>query len=213
MKRKQEDSVFTNVRANEIIDLVFIGDTLTSSYVINPTFTHQLFDQENITNLSHPHESRIKIFISCFDLSSYVEFNSHVKLSEQETLQHQLEKGLPTTFEKVTSSTQALKKIIISDSVPPGKCIHKFQVDDESFEIWNSKYSDNGSAKMLQRAESLALWFIESADSIDFSDERWELITIYHVKRPTNKDTKYYYFGGYYTLFTFRNPFRLVIQS
>ena len=208
MKRKVEDStVFTSVRANEIIDLVFLEDSLTSSYLTNPTFTHQLFDQENITNLSHPHESRIKIFISCFDLSSYVEFNSHIKANEQIILEKLLERGLPSGFEKVTSSTHALKKIVISDSIPPGKCLHTFEIDGETFEIWLTKYTDDGSAKILSRAEKVAIWFIETADSIDFSDERWEVLMIYHVKKPPNEDTKYYYFGGYYTLFTFRNPF------
>lgn len=31
-------------------------------------------------------------------------------------------------------------------------------------------------------------------------------MTIYHVKSPANLHTKYYYFSGYFTLFTFRNP-------
>lgn len=158
MKRKlDEQTICTTIRANEIIDLVFIEDTLTSSYLTNPTFTHQLFDQENITILSHAHESRIKIFISCFDLSSYVEFNSHIKLSEQAQLEKQLERGLPSGFEKVTSSTQALKKIVISDCKPPGKFIYKFTVDGHHFEIWLTKYTDGGAARMLSRLVCLDL--------------------------------------------------------
>ena len=31
-------------------------------------------------------------------------------------------------------------------------------------------------------------------------------MTIYHVKSPANHHTNYYYFSGYFTLFTFRNP-------
>lgn len=213
MKRKLDDTgstVPSSIRANEIIDLVFIEDSLSSSYLTNPTFTHQIFENENINVLANPNESRIKIFFSCVDLSSYVEYNSFIKPNEQLLLEPSLIHGLTSGFEKVTSNNVP-KKISASNqnsSRPPGIKVHSFTVNDESFEIYLTKFTDDGATKLLSRAEKIAIWFIETADSIDFSDERWEVLMIYHVKKSTSlSSSKRYYFGGYFTLFTFRNPF------
>jgi len=49
------------------------------------------------------------------------------------------------------------------------------------------------------------MWYIETADGVDFSDSRWEVVNLY---KTTSKDsTVYYSLIGYMTLFTFRNPF------
>lgn len=61
------------------------------------------------------------------------------------------------------------------------------------------------SWSFLRRAERVAMWHIETADAVDFSDERWEVINLYKCG-PT--DCTYRSLAGYITLFTFLNPFK-----
>jgi hypothetical protein len=61
--------------------------------------------------------------------------------------------------------------------------------------------ADDGASTLLKRAEGLAMWYIETADGVDFTDSRWEVVYLYQ------KTLHSYCFVGYMTLFTFRNPF------
>ena len=88
-----------------------------------------------------------------------------------------------------------------------------------SFEIYLATDKDSGAGELLHRAEKIAVWHIETADSVDFSDERWEVLNIYntitHRKHQNlnnnvlNGTDEYVTrsFAGYMTLFTFNNPF------
>lgn len=62
-----------------------------------------------------------------------------------------------------------------------------------------------GAGALLKKAECLAMWYIETADGVDFNDTRWEVVNLY--KASTRGSKTCYSFVGYMTLFTFRNPF------
>jgi hypothetical protein len=123
---------------------------------------------------------------------------------------HKLRRTQSDPFQaKLNGQTSSLK--------PPGTCIHSFSVvtnaqtrKTEHYEVYLATAQDKGAAKLLARAEKLAIWFIETADGIDFSDDRWEALFLYHVV-PISASTVQsaqkhnYYFAGYFTLFTFRN--------
>jgi len=206
MKRKLDEpsmSSVSSVRANEIIDLVFIKDDLKDVFLTNPTFTHQLFPNESIHFLSQPNQARLKLYIMCSDLTQSLIFNQFVTEDDQNRIVTQLAPALPKDFQIFSSESNL--KIKRSNLQPCGKCVHRFDVNADTFEVWLTKHSDSsGSSLTLQRAEKLALWFIESADSIDFSDDRWEALFLYQVKKDETS-RKSYFFGGYFTLFTFRN--------
>ena len=57
---------------------------------------------------------------------------------------------------------------------------------------------------LLTRAEKLAMWFIETASSIDFADDKWEVL--YVVKQGTESSPAC--LAGYCTLYTFHNPIK-----
>ena len=48
----------------------------------------------------------------------------------------------------------------------------------------------------------VARWFIEAADSVDITDDRWQILFL--LRRVSKKNLS---LAGYYTLYTFRNPF------
>lgn len=205
MKRKLDEplsSPISSIRANEIIDLVFVKDDIKDVFLTNPTYTHQLFPNETINFLSQPSQARLKIYVMCSDLTQSVVFNQYVSEDDQNRIKIQLEPALPVDFQNLTSDNQV--KVKRSNTQPCGKCVHSFEVNNDTFEVWLTKHSDSKSSLTLQRAEKLALWFIESADSIDFSDDRWEALFLYQVKKDESSH-KSYFFGGYFTLFTFRN--------
>jgi len=123
------------------------------------------------------------------------------------------------------------------DIAPPGKLVHSFtlpsssnsksacasagaeETDTETYEIYLASNKDAGASLLVRRAEALAMWFIETADSVDFAgDDRWHAVFLY--RRTTSAVTNArgsvvpgpsgghsLSLAGYYTLFTFHNPF------
>lgn len=226
MKRKLNDSASssTSVRANEIIDLVFTEDELQHSFLTTPTFTHQLFNNELIPYLCNHNECRLKIYIMCNDLTQYVSFNSRFTKEEEVKVLEELKPALPDDFVTLSNDSYPTPPARLNDFNPSGKRVKKFKVGSNSYEIWLAKLNNEPeAAHLLKRAERVALWFIETADSIDASDDRWEVLFLYRViytgksntsspgtpcsQRSSNRNqnSAVYYFAGYFTLFTFRN--------
>jgi histone acetyltransferase 1 len=106
-------------------------------------------------------------------------------------------------IEIVIDEFSAERSTSSSAASPPGKLIHSLKAVDgkESYEIWLSSYQDAGAAELLSRFEKLAIWHIETADAVDFSDDRWQCMFL--VRRRKGRVL----YVGYYTLFMFRNPF------
>jgi len=94
-----------------------------------------------------------------------------------------------------------------------GKHLHTFEQGNDVFEIYIATAKDAGAQELLQRAECLALWYIETADSVDFQDERWQVLFLYrrcrNYRNAAGRKVKgeVLSIAGYFTLFTFHNPF------
>ncbi len=99
---------------------------------------------------------------------------------------------------------------------PRGKLLRSFTVGDssvgdiESYETYLCGSDDKATALLLARAEKVAMWFIETADSVEFfNNQQWELIALYQYQTDSkNGDEKTVTrsFVGYITLFTFHTP-------
>ena len=71
---------------------------------------------------------------------------------------------------------------------PPGKCVHKFDGrSGDSFEIWEFGALDTGAVELIERLEKVAIWFIETADSVDFTDPRWKALLLVKVAPDDGK--------------------------
>jgi len=51
----------------------------------------------------------------------------------------------------------------------------------QSYEIWQCVASDSGASELIARAEKTAMWFIETADSVDFADLRWSAVLLFQA--------------------------------
>jgi len=271
--------------ANDIISLIYLNydnnndnnnDDTTNKYMLNkPSYTHQLFENEDISMLKKEDAINIHVLIivrGC-DLDHRViligkdlTFNQDVSQDITNTdgilkenkkvfqyildcLQPVLPKGTEVFHSDIDWNDNInIKELLalklhkydnnnnddndslvdtltwgtmIIELVPPGSMISSFSLNNNDndnnneYELRLASNSDEGAASLLKKAEGLAMWYIETADGIDFSDSRWEVMTLYKKIVPSNTNTNtndgcgvyYYSFVGYMTLFTFRNPF------
>jgi hypothetical protein len=91
---------------------------------------------------------------------------------------------------------------------PPGQLVDSFRKGGLQLAVHLASNAHEGAGLLLQRAEKLAMWFIETADSVDFSDDRWEVLFLFAGDMATSPSAaqKVDRFVGYFTLFSFRNP-------
>jgi len=209
--------------ANDVIDLVFIepGNMDEDPAVCSPEFTHQLFDNETLDFIESRCEEddedddgfRSSILVRLDDLRHSVVLPTGLTEKELKLLTAGLQKALPegtpitrgTPEQEVEDVIDKFAVEASACSIVPGKQIHTFKAPrgKENYEIWLANSEDAGAAELLIRFEKLAMWFIETADSVDFSgDDRWQVMFLVRRGRKNRS-----LFVGYYTLFTFRNPF------
>ena len=164
-------------------------------------------------------EPGLLIYINCNDLTHYVTMRSIALKDDREALITKMESFLPpcTSYQESEDGDLSLPvenrpRNTLLKSLVPGKVLASFAVEvqskracnDLSFELFLASDKDSGARLLLQRAEKIAIWHIETADSVDFSDERWEVINLYNVHSSGSSSGC---FAGYMTLFTFNNPF------
>lgn len=218
-KKLKLDNVFDSLnniytksfKSNESILIVFY-DQNSIIYSTHPTFTHQLFEDETINITKNWNEKSmnstilIKVHIRCSDLFHIFEFSSVLDKNDIAEFKQQLEKVIPEKHSILQSNFTTSK---MNSSVFPENCLEfksrnlitSFESGNDSFEIYLSTAKDKGSAKLMHTCEQIAMWLIETADFIDFFDDRWEVLYLFKVV------DKIRYIVGYTTLFNFRNPF------
>ena len=197
-------------RSNDIIDLVFTETPgLTATH--KPDFTHQLFENETVQlSVEVEINPRITIAVDCFDLSHTVTYPAILSEKDVESLSAGIRKALPEGCTCLTNNSNTTRIDSLGKSMPPGSLIHQFSVGTVQYEIYLATAKDSGASGLLHRAEKIAMWYIETADSVDFSDDRWEALFLYAVDKTSQgvEQSVTRYFAGYMTLFSFRNPFR-----
>lgn len=201
----EDDNDLEPPRANDRIDLVFVG---LSDKSFSPAFTHQLFEDEKIACLSaDERDARIRVEVNCeADLRQKVTISGTSSSITLQMLKSNLALGLPddVVFNSSSPSSVAEAPSSSTSCLPVGKCVLEFtgEKDGKQYAVFLAVHHDEGAAALLGRAEKLAMWFIETADSVDFRDPRWEVLFLY--RRIAGG--KRHVFVGYTTLFTFHNP-------
>lgn len=211
----------TAVRANKIIKLRFLESLRPVKYSSNePEFTHQLFKDEEIDFLDADGEYGISVFVNTCDLSHCVVYSDSITSIDRQLLVQNLQNGVPDgTLHLPVTSVKSKSIFDKFECSPPGKLIKSFCVKGSIYDMYLATAADEGAAQLLARGEKIAMWFIETADSVDFEDSRWEVMFLFKRMSgdPQNKDsspsfsvthTPSHLFVGYFTLFTFHNPFQ-----
>lgn len=198
----------------------------------SPEFTHQLFEEETITFIETPPPDdeepcdyfKTTIIIRLQDLEHIVALPDTLTGIEEKILETKLQLALPhstpceplnpdelsdyisslsqlpLTIEPLKPSHSTQQHLILT---MPGQLVHTFKAKNDVFELWLTDNSNDGAAQILKKFEKIAMWYIETADSIDFSDDRWQCMFCCRKTKAAG-----YSLIGYFTLFTFRNPFQ-----
>lgn len=172
------------------------------------------------------------IYIKCDDLSHYAATRMISLQADKETLMEHIKSALPlssachvgpeTSFHSLVGKTSAVAVpgnllLGLNNAVDANMRKHKQLPSSlSSFEMHLASAKDVGAQDLLLRAELIAKWYIETADSVNFSDERWEVLNLHRKDSSSiigadgsaaHADACTYSFAGYMTLFTFNNPF------
>eukprot|EP01040_Poterioochromonas_malhamensis_P006511 gene6511-7011_t len=215
-----EDAI--SQHANDHIYLNYLTPTTcqtvpSSSFRLHPNFTHQLFPNEMISYISREeiHRLTIHIHINTCNLQHYV----HIHGTESSDITSRLKQDLaPALPSDVIYCDTTNPQISLSNLSPVGKLVYNFtlpgsskdSIDQEHYEVYLATYKDEQANDLLIKLEKVAMWFIETADSVDFSDPRWEILILYQkhfIPSSAGDTTIIYSIVGYITLFTFHNPF------
>lgn len=184
-----------------------------------PLFVHQVFENEKIRLpkyfLVNPDVSfKIAIHVRCSDLFQFVSLPSELLDNEYQYITDQLLKSTLSSSSSIIA--QDLKVAFPPAEDPttsskslPGTSIHRFvSKNGESYDIRLATAKDFGASELLSRCERLAIWNIETADSVNFNDDRWEAVFLFQLPSTNReKDSQKSLLIGYMTLFTFINPF------
>jgi hypothetical protein len=228
-KKKTELNVDNSIRSDEVINLIFVDSNETKAYQrFKPQFTHQLFENEKISYFRNPASANVSIYIDCRYLTHAVTFSCGFDELEIKATKKHLKLALPvdTKFFVNSSDFKAFEKSSLSIDGPFGTLVESFIVENQFFEIFIATSKDAGATEFLCKAEKVAIWFIETADSVDFTDERWEALFLFRQKiknisnnsktseelitkktEKSDEEQPTRTFAGYFTLFTFNNPF------
>lgn len=212
-KRSRTDDSLLHVRppspviiaipANEAMSFHFYTtNPSTASSPCKPLFTHQIFEKEMI--FVEKSNIRIDIYVHTRSLRIFVGIaNTTINSRDYKHITELLRPHFIAN-NTVYGDEQALQ-ILISENSPPaalppiGTILNTTALDNnQQLVLRLASNATPGAGELLKVAETLSLWYIETADSIDFTDNRFELVTAYSSADDLS---------GYMTLFTFMNPF------
>jgi hypothetical protein len=209
-KRVKLEENSESTRANDLIRLIF---PLLSDEAFVPSFTHQLFEDEKVDFLSDD-ERNARITVSVDVSRSLMQSVCVEGIQSNITLQmlaDHLHNGLPKDVyypqSPQASNSNNTSNDALSDPVGILHCTFTVNANstDTTYYIYKANHTHKGAIDLIHRAEKLAMWWIETADSVDFTDDRWEAMFLYEGNGSDN-ETMRYLFVGYMTLFTFHNP-------
>lgn len=194
-QKNNEDKIIK--RINNLIEIKYLFNS-NVIYQNKPTFTHQLFENENIQIPLKLNEIKVEIEININNLqSNLIVYNSNEEITNEIT--QKIDPLLSNdTFEWIFDRFEPQDTFTIQNEKQEE---NEEEKEKENIEFYLLTQHDRGAGELLSRAEKIAMWYIETASSIDFNDDKWEVV--YIVKRIGEQKM----FVGYCTLYTFHNPF------
>lgn len=216
-----------------------------------PEYTHQLFENEKIVlplrepaAPAAPATALVSVYIRCADLAHHVVVEDSVLLpagsdAAAAVLDH-LQVGLPArddpdgltvVHRDADAAPSAMSRFLDAtafagrqrDGRTLGRLLSSWGAESARYELYLANHRDvPGCWDTLRRAEKVAMWHIETADAVEFSDKHWEVLNLYRCRpRPSGSGSgsagtgedgaavdTYHSLAGYLTLYTFLNPFK-----
>ena len=213
-------------RANDVLSMHFVSSpeqivsAESQSATIrttgfSPEFTHQIYGQEE--QIIGFKALKLAVGYSVTDLRCYVGWSCEDQLQSMGSVRKEkdaiakLREWLP---EGHTSSSEEFAKILEEEKTtpfrPPGIQVHSYTHEDgNQYVVHRTEPCRDPPARELhERAESIAIWYIDGASAVDLHDHRWTIYTVYRKSSIPNDSRARYEYVGYLTTFSFMNPFR-----
>lgn len=113
---------------------------------------------------------------------------------------------------RISNASEEDDPVSVSDFLfsPIGEVIAEFSVSKSKFVITLANGSSSAAQEYHDQVQSLALWFIETADNVDISDSNggfWKVLYVFE-QHGSKHDAFKYSLVGYTTLFYFHAPFK-----
>eukprot|EP00752_Nemacystus_decipiens_P005203 g4722.t1 len=207
-------------QANDAIRLSSVGENGDANREegshedgFRPDFTHQLFEEERIEGFEEG-ELTIRVLYTPTSLDFLVKIQTDDSDDARVgDVMSRLSKALPpdnyTTDEP--SFYQQLETRQRGFN-PPGARVHGYNRGQKTFSVYRATGEDPGACEYHERAQCLAPWFIEAADNIDLTDDRWEVFYLFQdeggpaTRQVLGEKWRPAALAGYFTVFGFRNP-------
>lgn len=205
--KRQRHEAGLKLKVAEILQMCFYSPKSLSHQEYPVWFTHQIFDQEEFEILQYP-DLRIRIYVNTITLYCFVVvINAPSSSIDYQRIQQILFPHLIENKFQFGSFDDFLQYYATENcetASPLGTVLSSWSFNDSRFQIRLSSHQTPGANDLLKSLEKLAIWYIETADSIDFSDSRFELAIVYEY---STDDDSLPSICGYMTLYTFFNPF------
>ncbi|KAG1699586.1 hypothetical protein DVH05_012996 [Phytophthora capsici] len=179
-----------------------------------PKFTYHAFGTDEV--IDGYEDLQISVTFNGFDFNALLDVKFKEKDDSAKDVVTKLTPSLPQGFiQNKVEFVTALRKSAVDFTGPPGKCIESYtlkaqekkqgqSVPERHFEIYECKLEDNEPAqKLLANLQTLSLWFIEGADSVDVTDPRW---IVYLIYERSDAGSGSFHPVGFITVFKFFNP-------
>ena len=210
-KRQRIETAALKVKAAKIVQFHYYSPFAQISNEFHSVwFTHQIFAQEEFEILQYPDIS-LRIFCNTLNLNSFIviehappssrDYQQIIQILTPHFISNKFQFGSYRDFELYHS----YERTSCSSISPIGTLLHSWSLNHHNFHIRLSSFQTPGADDVLKAAEKLAMWYIETADSIDFNDARFELLLVYQSHDFLDKEV--HSICGYMTLYTFCNPF------
>ncbi|CAM9210043.1 unnamed protein product [Hapterophycus canaliculatus] len=174
-----------------------------------PEFTHQLFDEERIEGFEEG-AIAIRVLYTPTSLDFLVKIQTREARRCAAPLSHMMKvSDSPAGSCATRSFYPCLQYHPRQDFKPPGARIHEYKREKKTFSVYRATGDDPGACEYHERAQCLAPWFIEAADAIDLTDDRWEVFYLFEEETPRQvlgEKWRPAALVGYFTVFGFRNP-------
>ncbi|KAL4164807.1 hypothetical protein KRP22_003548 [Phytophthora ramorum] len=179
-----------------------------------PKFTYHAFGTDEVVD---GYEGlKMSVTFSGFDFRALLDVKFKEKEEIADDVVGKLTPSLPKGFLQSRDEFVAgLRKTAANFTGPPGKCIESYTTKslekegedgavERHFETYECTLEDNEPAQhLLANLQTLSLWFIEGADTVDVSDPRW---VVYLVYERTEAGRGAFRPVGFITVFKFFNP-------
>mmetsp|Transcript_25700 Transcript_25700/g.80461 ORF Transcript_25700/g.80461 Transcript_25700/m.80461 type:complete len:451 (-) Transcript_25700:2940-4292(-) len=221
----------STVRANDHISLWQRGQPTPAA----PTYTHQIWDDEELEVADGAAPPEIAVAFSAASLRFEVEVCG-ASPAQEAAIRERLARVLPGDSSSAQEQEERAKQAQQQQQsspvergdedgevfAPKGALLCEYDVMPRGalrdvsagcgparhFEV----YRVAGGAEQQEaeafhdRAQSLAYWFIETADAVSLADDRWEVFYVFEALSEGRRR-----FAAYQTVFHFRNPVRGVV--